>query len=248
MRRVVDRPEWRLRARMPDYRRLVRRSMDTIRDWLSHCARPYVAVSGGKDSTVCLALAMTLRPEIQAVYFDDEWLFPETEAYLADISGLLRLAHPSYHAPGFTAWDYAEPPTHLPPGAIWTGATSRPVWLAQQGYDGAVIGLRAGENMRRRIHIRSRGRLFERVDNGVWQCYPVADWTTADIWTYIAETGTAYNAAYDVMESAGIDLERQRVGPIWTDQAYCGAEISRQLWPELWRRFVEKHPAAAQVG
>lgn len=249
MRRVIDRPEWRLRARLPAYRRLVNRARGRIDAWLSQCTRPYIALSGGKDSIVCLNLIQSATNRfVQPVYFDDEWELPETTAYLSVVPSLIRLAHPSYHAPGFTAWNYPEPPEHLRPGTIWTGKTSRPVWLAQQGYDGAAIGLRSDENMRRKIHIRSRGRLFERADNGVWQCYPVADWSIADIWTYIAETGATYNAAYDVMESAGIDLDRQRVGPIWTDQAYCGAEITRQLWPELWRRFVEKFPAASQVG
>lgn len=248
MRRVIDRPEWRLRARMPDYRRRVQRSLERIRDWLSHCQRPYIALSGGKDSTVCMALAQQIQPDIQPVYFDDEWEYPETTAYFARFPTLMRLAHPAYHAPGFTAWDYPEPPDHLPAGAIWTGKTSRPVWMAQHGYDGAAIGLRMAENQRRKIHIRSRGRLFERVDNGVWQCYPVAEWTAADIWTYIAETGTPYNAAYDVMDTAGIDVERQRIGPLYTDQAYCGAEISSRLWPELWRRFCDRHPDAAHVG
>lgn len=246
--RVIDRPEWRLYARMPAYRRRVQRSLARTEAWLSHCQRPYVALSGGKDSTVCLALARTIFPGIQPVYFDDEGELPETTAYLATIPGLIRLANTAYHAPGFTAWNYPEPPAHLPDDAIWTGKTPGPVWLAQQGYDGAAIGLRMDENQRRKIHIRSRGRLFERVDNGVWQCYPVAEWTTTDIWTYLAATGTFYNTAYDVMEAAGIALERQRIGPLWTDQAYCGAELTRQLWPETWRRFVERFPAAASVG
>lgn len=249
MRRVIDRPEWRLRARLPAYRRLVARSLARCESWLSFCDQPYVALSGGKDSTVCLALIQHVAERlVQPVYFDDEWEYPETTAYLAGIAGLLRLANTAWHAPGFTAWDYPEPPAHLPPDAIWTGTVNGPDWLVSRGYDGAAIGLRMDENTRRRVHIRSRGRLFERKDNGIWQCYPVAEWHTADIWTFIADTGAPYNAAYDVMETAGIDLDRQRIGPLWTDQAYCGAELSRQLWPELWRRFVERHPGAGAVG
>lgn len=248
MRRVIDRPEWRLYARLPVYRRRVQRSLERVQNWLAHCQRPYIALSGGKDSTVCLALARQIQPDVQPAYFDDEWEYPETAQYLANIPGLLRLANTAYHAPGFTAWDYPEPPPHLTPGAAWTGKIPGPIWLTQQGYDGAAIGLRMDENQRRKIHIRSRGRLFERADTGVWQCYPVAEWTIQDIWTYLAETGTTYNAAYDVMETAGIALERQRIGPIYTDQAYCGAELSRQLWPELWRRFCERHPGAAMAG
>lgn len=248
MRRVIDRPEWRLRARLPAYRRRVARSLARVEDWRAQCRKPYVALSGGKDSTVVLALARRVDPDLTAAFFDDEWQYPETETYLAGIPGLVRIANTAYHAPGFTAWNYPVPPPHLPSGAIWTGKESGPDWLARHGFDGAAIGLRMDENTRRRVHIRSRGRLFERRDNGVWQCYPVAEWRAEDIWTYLADTATPYNAAYDVMETAGIALERQRVGPIWTDQAYCGAELSRQLWPELWRRFVERHPAAALVG
>lgn len=249
MRRVIDRPEWRLHARTQTYRRKVQRSYARVDDWLRHCQHPYVALSGGKDSTACYALTQQVSASpVQPVYFDDEGELPETTAYLAGISGLLRLANTAYHAPGFTAWNYPEPPAHLPADAVWTGKTPGPTWLAQHGYDGAAIGLRMDENQRRKIHIRSRGRLFERADNGVWQCYPVAEWTTADIWTFIRETGTPYNAAYDVMETAGIALDRQRIGPLWTDQAYCGAEMTRQLWPTVWRQFVERFPAAGEIG
>lgn len=248
MPRVVDRPEWRLLARLPAYRRKVSRTLEKVQEWLNRCHQPYVSVSGGKDSTVCLSLVRTVCPDITAAFFDDEWQFPETESYLATIPTLIRLAHPSYHAPGFTAWDYPEPPAHLPPGTIWTGAVSRPIWLARHGFDGAAIGIRASENQRRKVQIRARGCQFQRKDNGVWQFYPVADWSTADIWTYIAETKTPYNAAYDVMETSGVALELQRIGPIWTDQSYCGAEWSRRLWPALWRRFVERYPNAAAAG
>lgn len=248
MRRVIDRPEWRLHARLPAYRNRVTHSLEVVESWLSRCKRPYVALSGGKDSTVALALCRALCPDIAAAFFDDEFQFPETEHYFSGIPGLIRLAHPAYHAPGFTAWDYPEPPAHLSKDAIWTGSTSRPTWMQQQGYDGAAIGLRRAENMRRKIHIAARGETFMRQDNGVVQCYPVANWSTADIWTYIATTGTPYNAAYDKMERAGIELDRQRVGPIYTDQAYCGAEINRRLWPELWQTFIERYPNAAFSG
>jgi len=245
MPRVIDRPEWPLYARLPRFKKIIERSLSAIESWLSQCKKPYIALSGGKDSTVVFALAKHISPSIQAVYFDDEWEFPETTAYLSGIHQLIRIANTAYHAPGFIAWNYPEPPPHLPDGAIWSGNISGPDWLRQNGYDGAGIGIRADENTRRRIHIRSRGQFFHRADNGLWQCYPVAYWTLTDVWTYIWANKITYNAAYDRMESAGIPLERQRVGPIYTDQAFCGCEISAKLWPELWRKFLERHPRVA---
>jgi len=245
MRRVIERPEWRLHARLPAFKRRVARSIGGIEEWLGRCARPYIALSGGKDSTVTLALARGVLPSIRAVYFDDEWELPETTAYLAGVPNLIRIANTAYHGPGFTAWDYPDPPPHLPDGAVWTGKIPGPLWLRHQGYDGAGIGLRMDENTRRRVHIKTKGRCFRRTDNGLWQCYPVADWSIFDIWAYLFVTGEPYNAAYDRMDTAGIEPDRQRVGPIYTDQAYCGCEISARLWPDLWRRFLERHPLVA---
>ena len=42
-----------------------------ITEWLSHCDKPYVAFSGGKDSSVMLHLVRQIAPEIEAVYCDD---------------------------------------------------------------------------------------------------------------------------------------------------------------------------------
>lgn len=247
MKRIVDRPEWRLHARLQSYKNRVRKSMETVERWLSRCKNPYIALSGGKDSTACWGLIQRLGGVVQPVYFDDEWEYPQTTDYLTDIPGLLRIANTAVHAPEFTAWDYPSPPAHLPAGAIWTGRTPGPVWLAQQGYDGAAIGLRMSENRRRKIHICVAGDLFERK-NGVVQCYPVARWHLHDVWTFISEQGLSYNAAYDVMDAGGVSLEMQRVGPILTAQAHCGPELTYAFWPGLWNAFCTRHPDARSFG
>lgn len=222
-------------------------SLAIVSAWVKHCKQPYVALSGGKDSTACLGLAHMVTDDVTPVYFDDEWEYPETTAYLSAIPGLLRLANTAYHAPEFTAWNYPTPPEHLTPGAIWTGKTPGPEWLRAQGFDGAVIGLRMDENTRRRVHILAGGDLFERK-NGVLQCYPVARWSTLDIWTFIAEHGIPYNAAYDIMDDGGVPLDHQRIGPIITERAHCGPELTYTFWPQLWKRFCERHPAATVFG
>lgn len=204
--------------------------------WLETCARPTVAFSAGKDSSVCLHLVRSRTPDACALFADDEWHLPETEALLAETGGLVRIVRRLQHCDWFTAWEDEPGPEG--------GSKNR--WAREHGHDGMAIGLRAAENARRRMQIRARGTVFHHQGAGLLWCYPVAWWSTLDVWAYIYSRQVPYNRAYDVLEEIGVPLERQRIGPFASERAlgYGQLSILKRGWPDVFERFAAAHPEA----
>jgi len=242
----LDRAAYLAHARTGAFSRRVERSRQVVRDWLATTSRRYVAFSGGKDSTAMLGLVREVDPTSLAVFGNDEFVLPETLALLDATPNLHRIAARIEHAPWFTAWDQGA--EGLPAGTEWVepdGQGPGP-WARLHGYDGAAVGIRAGENNYRRLHIRARGELFYARRRQVWQCYPLAWWTTQDVWAYILSRKLDYNRAYDRLAEIGVEPDRQRIGPFAQAKALAFGQLAllKAGWPADFERFALAHPEA----
>jgi 3'-phosphoadenosine 5'-phosphosulfate sulfotransferase (PAPS reductase)/FAD synthetase len=196
--------------------------------------RWYVALSGGKDSTV----VANLLPQCPRLYVDEEWLLPETDAYLSRQNGLHRIKKRDQHAEWFTVW--------VDDDEAWTGKNVTGRYAASQGWEGVFLGLRAEESSDRRRHLRCGGVLFFNKSRTIWQCNPIAWWGWLDVWAFIFSRGLDYNEAYDVLDEIGVDPSRQRIGPLAQRRVLGYGQISilRRGWPELFDKFADKFPEA----
>ena len=240
----VERAALLAHARTRGFSRRVEEAQRVLSEFCERVKRPYVAFSGGKDSTVALYMAREICPDIPAVWSDDEWHLPETLAYIERVSGVIRIAGRGKHADWFTAWEDGRPEDAEwveagPEGALIT-------WAMEHGYDGAVIGLRAEENAHRRVHLRTYGSLVYVPRRKAWQVYPLAWWRTRDVWAYVLSRGLDYNRAYDRLSEIGVPLEKQRIGPLASERAlgYGQLAVLKAGWPELYERFAARYPAA----
>ena len=236
-----ERETYRLHAKQRGFLAKVERAKARVNEWIRRCEKPYVAFSGGKDSTVCLSLARGIIEDVPAVLYHEQWLLPETEAYIRTIRSLRIIASPHTHPGGVKHWANSKPSD---PSFIWIEKESRhPVedWAESNGYDGVAVGIRCAEAGYRRRHIIAKGALFQRV-NGVHQCYPIAGWSDVDVWAYLVSTGTPYNPAYDRMSALDIPLRERRVGPWWNDRAasYGSIDRLRMGWPEVYNKFMRE--------
>jgi phosphoadenosine phosphosulfate reductase len=232
-------------ARTQAFQRTVARAQRYIDALFDVSPSSYVSFSGGKDSSVLLHLVRSVCPNAVAILSDDEWHLPETEALIAATPNLIRVARTLQHAAWFTAWrdssaaDVGQDTTWVD-GARWSWARDT------LGYTGVLMGLRADENARRKLHLRTHGPLFYSKAHGMWHANPLAWWTVRDIWTYIHAYDVPYNAAYDVLDRLGIPLERQRIGPFAVDRVlgYGQLAILKAGWPDVFNRFAAAHPEA----
>lgn len=243
----MDAQLWQARARLPAFRRKVEQATEIIGDALARMQSPYVAYSGGKDSTVVLHLVRAQKPDVPAHFGHEEWLLPETEALIAETDNVVKSALPDSHAEWFAVWQDAsavpDDVQYIDPAQYNEFDYAR----RKFNWDGAFIGLRAAENAQRRHMLRKQGLLFACQRHGVWECNPIAWWSTEDVWTYIHAHGVPYNRAYDKLAAMGVPLERQRIGPLAQARVlgYGQMALLKRGWPDLYNRFVARYPEAS---
>lgn len=241
----------RLHARLPAFARRVDRAKEIVREALAATRNPYVAFSGGKDSTAALHLVAEQRPGVTAAFLDSGAELPDTLAFVERIgrewpvrleivrppAGLLDLLE-EYGAYGLPAKaEYRK-------GDITRRLVHEPMleFARSRGHDAVFMGLRREEN-RRRLYMLSRQGVIHRAQyDGLWHVNPLADWKGEDVWAYIASRGLPYNPVYD--KTAFQPREWIRVAP-WAGGT--GRERGRFQWlkfyyPQVFNEFARRFP------
>jgi len=225
-----------LHARTKPYRYKVESAQRIIAKALDVSDSPYVALSGGKDSTVVFDLVACQYRVVPAIWSDDEYYLPETGQYIKRLQGrwhdVRQIRTNCKHAEFFeTRGDF----------------DSLQDYAKQQNFSLCFLGLRQEENSVRRTHLRKNGPLFFAKSEKMWHCNPIHDWTARDVWAYIDSNAVDYNHAYDKLCEIGIDIEYQRIGPLAVERVlgYGQIAILKKCWPDVYHKFLEKHPEAA---
>ncbi len=174
------------------HRSRVMAAFATIQQALKRRKRPYLAYSGGKDSTALLALVEAACPEIMVVWSDDELEYPESVALQSAVRDAygdryMSVLAPSLHAGWFAPWSdpdgrYWRDPL---PGSVRTDLP-HPEYMASLGYDLTFLGVRAAESQTRRDWLSGSGPAYRvKGGTGMHSC-PLWDWTTS--WPSAAPT------------------------------------------------------------
>lgn len=242
-----------LHARLPRFKRRVERTLQFIEQALSTIPSDMIiSFSGGKDSTVMLDLVRRVKPDTPAVFVDSGAEFPETLEFIAQTPNV-KTYYPELSilemfrmvdAYGYAGGEYGNE-YHWSSGAVLNCLIIEPMDRARKELDAAghFIGLRAEESVRRRLVGKTKGKLFQ-AKAGDWRCYPLMDWTTQDIWSYIAQRDLAYNAVYDRLAELGVEREHARMSTYACARTRHYGEwvILKRGWPELFNRFAAEFP------
>lgn len=247
------RPEDRLRARLPAFRRTVERSRALVQDWLAQCQSPYIACSGGKDSVAMLHLVQCAAPkQIPVLWHDSGVEWPETEDVFArlqqrQLATKLLVVRPDV--------DVITLKRSQMNGEISAAQKDRlalhdPIKRAvtDAGFDGAGVGLRAEESHARTLDANTHGPIHRRRD-GLLRCLPVLRWTWQDVFAYIALHSLPLHPIYS---APLLDLEhRGRIRLSWwlsTDHWRHG-EIAwvRDNYPDIYARLRATLPDARTI-
>jgi phosphoadenosine phosphosulfate reductase len=233
-------------AKTARFRKQVERAQSAIRRALEIGALG-VSYSSGKDSSALLHLVREIDPEVPAAFFD-------SGAELQSTYDLVRAMGIEIVAPRMTMfdmaryagwWGYADP---VDPGCPFDAkrvVIEEPseAFVVRRRLRVLAYGLRAGESRQRAKHAGARGELFEGADR-TWYCQPIAYWSTADVWAYIASREIQYNVAYDRMSEAGVERESQRVATLLGERGagWGRHAIMRAAEPERFREIAREFP------
>jgi phosphoadenosine phosphosulfate reductase len=253
--RAEERERYLLHARSAAYQRRLLRAKEAIREALSMCERPYVSFSGGKDSTVLLHLVRQQKPDIEAAFFDSGAEFPDTIAFVERMAEEIDI---HWIEPAYTMLELYEmvgafsgkPRTR----ALATGEMSRILikeparHMHEQGFDLAFLGLRAQESKYRTRNYGVRGHIYKVAYDGLYHAIPLATWQPVDIWAYIVSEGIPYNPVYDKEWPGGREAIRMGAYAGSTDGTLAHGRWAfvKRHYPDIWREFVARFPAASK--
>lgn len=239
----------------------------------------YLAFSGGKDSLVCLHLALQAEPNLPVVFFDSGLEYPETLDYLDQIAELLKIPDgiQRYRAdPPLLdllaqtgAWDHR---------ALATGRRqslrevliNRPARSAHAEHGaGEILGLRSAESAARRHHfnrvltqanascrgcclgpnqaMRRHGGAFTRAD-GTTSYSPIWNWSTGEVWSYLARHQIPENPVYAKLRSLGAPADALRITTLLDgDHLRHGRVVWLcRGWPDLYEELRIHLPRLAE--
>jgi len=151
---------------------------------------PYVAYSGGKDSTVLLHLVLQQNPDIMVLHWDyGQYFMPRvffqevlSNARKMGVKNLQVVSSPSYKKLGRKALN------------VWGKEFFKIVLprLRKKGYTAVFTGLRGQESVARQRVLRKW-----RAIGGILEVWPLKNWSWLDVWGYITVNNLPYVSIYD---------------------------------------------------
>ena len=229
-----------------------------------------VSFSGGKDSTICLELAIMAATKADAlpvhvIHRDEEILLPHTYEYIDRTYQRpeVKMRHVCAYQPVVNVFDRNQPYWW-----IFDDRVDPELWVRQppsyiekiniQNIEGlvtpdiyktppdkkiySVIGLRVSESPNRRIGLfSSKGHLTKPNRFGVSYCRPIYDWSDGDVWKAIKDNKWDYNEAYNIMVRFGRTRRQLRIAPLtMTAAGIPDLQLASRAWPTFFDRVCAR--------
>lgn len=118
-------------------------------------------------------------------------------------------------------------------------------WYSRGEMCACLIGIRADESLNRYRAILNeaktmwRGKSWtkkkiDKPESRVYNCYPIYDWKTQDIWVANAHMGWEYNRLYDIFYMAGLNIAQMRVASPFMSESKSSLNLYRVIDPHVW--------------
>jgi predicted phosphoadenosine phosphosulfate sulfurtransferase len=120
-------------------------------------------------------------------------------------------------------------------------------WYSQGQSTANLIGIRTQESLNRFRAIMNDAK--ETVDGRQWtkkntthvfNCYPIYDWKTRDVWIANAKFDWKYNKLYDTFYMAGVPVERMRVASPFMSESKSSLNLYRVIDGHTWARLCAR--------
>ncbi len=128
-------------------------------------------------------------------------------------------------------------------------------WYAQGERCACLIGIRTDESLNRFRAIMNEaketlhGQMWTKKNTDhVYNCYPIYDWKTADVWVANAKFEWDYNKLYDIFYKAGIPVSKMRVASPFMSESKSSLGMYRVIDPHVWAKLCARVQGANFVA
>lgn len=120
-------------------------------------------------------------------------------------------------------------------------------WYAKhkEGKTICLLGIRSDESLNRyRAYANSRKQILKgsqwttKLNDNLYNAYPLYDWSTKDVWVANGRLGFDYNKIYDLFYKAGLSIHQMRVASPYHESAKESLNLYRVLEPLTWIKLV----------
>ena len=120
-------------------------------------------------------------------------------------------------------------------------------WYSQGQSCANLIGIRTVESLNRFRAIMNQakktagGMMWTKKNTEhTYNCYPIYDWQTEDIWIANAKFDWKYNSLYDIFYMAGIPIKTMRVASPFMSESKSSLAMYRIIDPPIWARLCAR--------
>lgn len=120
-------------------------------------------------------------------------------------------------------------------------------WFSQGERCACLIGIRCVESLNRFRAIVNqdkemlKGQIWtKRNSEHVYNCYPMYDWKTDDIWIANSKFEWEYNELYDVFYKAGLSIYQMRVASPFMSESKSSLSLYRVIDPHTWSKLCAR--------
>lgn len=120
-------------------------------------------------------------------------------------------------------------------------------WYSQGKSCANLIGIRTQESLNRFRAIMNeqkrtmKGMMWTKQNTEhTYNCYPIYDWRTDDIWTANAKFAWDYNKLYDVFYMAGIPVAKMRVASPFMSESKSSLNMYRVIDAPVWAKLCAR--------
>lgn len=120
-------------------------------------------------------------------------------------------------------------------------------WYSQGKRTACLIGIRTDESLNRYRAILNdkkkslSGRRWTKKNTPrVYNCYPIYDWRTKDVWVANARFGWEYNELYDIFYKAGLSIAQMRVASPFMSESKSSLNLYRVIDHHVWARLCAR--------
>lgn len=123
-------------------------------------------------------------------------------------------------------------------------------WYGQGELCACLIGIRADESLNRFRAIMNEqkgmigGKYWTKKKHisteTVYNCYPIYDWKTEDIWTGNYKMQWEYNELYDIFWKAGLTIAQMRVASPFMSESKSSLNLYRVIDPHVWQTLCAR--------